>query len=85
MLLLINLNKIEYYKELEDILHQIRDKKSINGKLFRYKDQIGLILQYISAQDATEYDEIQYYLNGNINFVPAIWMKQFIDEIYFES
>lgn len=70
---------------MEEILHKIKDKKSINGKLFRYKDKIGLILQYISAKDSTEYDEIEYYLNGSVNFVPAIWIKQFIDEIYFES
>ena len=70
---------------MEEILHKIKDKKSINGKLFRYKDKIGLILQYISAKDATEYDEIEYYLNGSVNFVPAIWIKQFIDEIYFED
>ena len=70
---------------MEDLLHKIKDKKSINGKWFRYKDKIGLILQYISAKDATEYDEIEYYLNGSVNFVPAIWIKQFIDEIYFED
>lgn len=70
---------------MEDLLHKIKDKKSINGKLFRYKDKIGLILQYISAKDATEYDEIEYYLNGSVNFVPTIWIKQFIDEIYFED
>lgn len=70
---------------MEDLLHKIKDKKSINGKLFRYKDKIGLILQYISAKDATEYDEIEYYLNGSVNFVPVIWIKQFIDEIYFED
>lgn len=70
---------------MEDLLHKIKDKKSINGKLFRYKDKIGLILQYISAKDSTEYDEIEYYLNGSVNFVPVIWIKQFIDEIYFED
>jgi hypothetical protein len=70
---------------MDDILHKIRDKKSINGKLFRYKDKIGIILKYISAQDYTEYDEIEYYLNGSVNFVPVIWMKQFIDEIYYDD
>jgi len=70
---------------MDDILHKIRDKKSINGKLFRYKDKIGIILKYISAQDSTEYDEIEYYLNDSVNFVPVIWMKQFIDEIYYDD
>lgn len=70
---------------MDVILHKIRDKKSINGKLFRYKDKIGIILKYISAQDSTEYDEIEYYLNGSVNFVPVIWMKQFIDEIYYDD
>jgi DNA repair exonuclease SbcCD nuclease subunit len=44
---------------MEEFLHKIKDKKSINGKLFRHKDKIGLILQYISAKDSTEYDEIE--------------------------
>ena len=41
---------------MADFLQQIRDKSSINGKLFKYKDKFGLIIQYISAKDITEYD-----------------------------
>jgi hypothetical protein len=69
---------------MDEILHKIKDKNSINGKLFRCKDKIGVIIRYISAKDISEYDEIEYYLNGSVNFVPAIWIKQFIDEIYFD-
>jgi hypothetical protein len=68
---------------MADFLQQIRDKNSINGKLFKYKDKFGLILQYISAKDVTEYDEVEYYYNGQIYLVPAIWMHQYIDEIIF--
>ena len=33
--------------------------KTSPDDLFRYKDKIGIILKYISAQDSTEYDEIE--------------------------
>ena len=68
---------------MADFLQTIRDKDSINGKLFKYKDRFGLIMRYISAKDPTEYDEVEYFYNGQVYLVPAIWLHQYIDEVYF--
>lgn len=68
---------------MADFLQTIRDKDSINGKLFKYKDRFGLIMRYISSKDSTEYDEVEYFYNGQVYLVPAIWLHQYIDEVYF--
>ena len=57
------------------------EKENLVGKLFKYADDIAVIIDFQKAdpQKNLQYDEITILSNGKIHKFPYIWLKVITD------